>query len=73
MLRHTFLWKNFQQEENSREDTPRAVCKACATFLKRSDGSPSLMKEHTKKYHPDLNKEYLMMVTKTNREMVKLM
>jgi hypothetical protein len=70
--RNMLLWQYFKQEENSHEVTPRAVCKKCRTFVRRADGSPSLMKGHLEKYHPDLNKEYLMMVTKANLEKVKL-
>jgi hypothetical protein len=30
------------------------------------------MKAHLEKYHPDLNKEFLMLVTKANLDKVKL-
>jgi hypothetical protein len=73
MPRNALLWQYFKPEENSQEVNPRAVCKACETFVKRADGSTSLMKGHLEKYHPDLNKEHLMMVTKANLEKVKLM
>ena len=72
MPRNTFLWKYFQREENSQEDTQRAVCQRCHSFVRRADGSPSEMKAHLEKYHPDLNKEFLMLVTKANLDKVKL-
>jgi len=73
LLRNHLLWQYFDQEENSQEVRPRAVCKTCGTFVKRSDGSTYLMMGHLEKYHPDLKKEYLMLVTKANLEKVKSM
>ena len=67
------LWKYFEREENSLEGNPRAVCKKCRTFVKRADGSTTLMKTHLKNYHPDLYKQYNTMLTKANLEKVKLL
>jgi hypothetical protein len=47
----------------SQEENPRAVCKKCRAFVKRADGSTSLIKSHLKNYHPDQSNEYHKMVT----------
>ena len=67
------LWQYFEREENSLEGNPRAVCKKCRTFVKRADGSTSLMKTHLRNYHPELSKHYHTMLTKANLEKVKLL
>ncbi len=62
---------NIEEEQNSQEVPARAVCKECRTFVKRADGSTTLMKTHLKNYHPDLYKQYNTMLTKANLEKVK--
>jgi hypothetical protein len=70
-LRNHLLWQYFEEEQNSQEVPARAVCKECRTFVKRADGSTTLMKTHLKNYHPDLYKQYNTMLTKANLEKVK--
>ena len=42
----------------SADKSARGICNMCGVFIKRSDGSPTLMKTHLEKYHPKEYKKY---------------
>jgi len=70
--RNNELWSFFQMEGKvlSADKSARGICNMCGVFIKRSDGSPTLMKTHLEKYHPKEYKKYLIMVTEANLEKV---
>ncbi len=57
--RNKVLWKYYLEENNGAEKRPRrAICIECGAFIKRPDGSTTLMQQHLLRKHTRIFMEY---------------